>query len=87
MTCTIRSLGLLSILALLGADARAQTIELTPGRAVDVELPMFPSGVIPLLIDVTSGFSPKDADPKSTDRRFLGIWVELKAPGVPADKP
>jgi hypothetical protein len=48
---------------------------------------MFPSGVIPLLIDVTSGFSPKDGDPTSTDRRFLGIWVEVKAPAAPADKP
>lgn len=64
-----------------------QTVELTPGKAVDVELPTFPSGVIPLLIDVASGFSPKDADPKSTDRRFLGIWVEVKAPAIPADKP
>jgi hypothetical protein len=63
------------------------TIELTPGQAADVELPMFPSGVIPLIIDVASGFSPRDADPKSTDRRFLGIWVEVKAPGPTADKP
>jgi hypothetical protein len=67
-----------------------QTIELKPGTAADIELPTFPSGVIPLTIDVASGFSPKDADPKSTDRRFLGIWVEVKAPatsGATADKP
>ncbi len=66
-----------------------QRAELTPGTAVDIELPTFPSGVIPLTIDVASGFSPKDADPNSTDRRFLGIWVELKAPATvaTADKP
>jgi len=67
-----------------------QTIDLTPGTAAEVELPMFPSGVIPLTIDVTSGFSPRDADPKSTDRRFLGIWVEVKTPagaGAMTDKP
>jgi len=60
------------------------TVPLEPGKAADVELPMFPSGVIPLTIDVASGFSPRDADPKSTDRRFLGIWVEVKAPPVSA---
>ena len=67
-----------------------QRVELRPGQAADVELPMFPSGVIPLTIAVESGFSPKDADPQSTDPRFLGIWVEVKAPASPnatADKP
>jgi hypothetical protein len=65
-----------------------QRLDLTPGNATDIELPMFPSGVIPLTIDVASGFSPKDADPASTDRRFLGIWVEVKAPaGATVDKP
>jgi hypothetical protein len=67
-----------------------QTVELAPGVATEVELPMFPSGVIPLTIEVESGFYPKDADPKSTDSRFLGIWVELKPPGsttATTDKP
>lgn len=65
------------------------TVQLTPGTAAEIELPMFPSGVIPLTIDVASGFSPRDADPASTDRRFLGIWVEVKAPGpsTVTDKP
>jgi hypothetical protein len=34
--------------------------------------------VIPLTITTDSGFSPKEVDPQSTDRRFLGIWVEVK---------
>jgi hypothetical protein len=55
-----------------------QRFDLTPGNAVEVELPMFPSGVVPLTIDAASGFSPKELDPSSTDRRFLGIWVEVK---------
>lgn len=58
-----------------------QTFDLTPGHATEVALPMFPSGVVPLTIDVNSGFYPREADPASTDPRFLGIWVELKAPG------
>jgi len=37
-----------------------------------------------LTIDLSSGFYPKDAEPTSTDRRFLGIWVEVKAPGQAA---
>ena len=56
-----------------------QRIELTPGQAADVQLPMFPSGVVPLTIDAESGFYPRDIDPSSTDRRFLGIWVEVKS--------
>ena len=55
-----------------------QKVDLTPGKEVIVELPMFPSGVVPLTIAVESGFYPRDTDPASTDRRFLGIWVEVK---------
>ena len=51
---------------------------LVPGQAVEVELPSFDSGVVPLTISADSGFSPQDVDPNSTDRRFLGIWVEVK---------
>ena len=36
-----------------------------------------PSGVVPLTIAADTGFYPQDVDPKSTDRRFLGIWVEV----------
>jgi hypothetical protein len=58
------------------------TLHLLPGKLVDVELPMFPSGVIPLTIDVEAGFYPKDTDPASADTRFLGIWVEVKTPAA-----
>lgn len=54
------------------------TLHLLPGKVVDLELPMFPSGVIPLTIDVVSGFYPRDTDPASNDPRFLGIWAEVK---------
>lgn len=62
---------------------------LVPGQAVEVELPSFDSGVVPLTIAADSGFYPKDADPNSTDRRFLGIWVEVKSPSAKAtgDRP
>jgi hypothetical protein len=55
-----------------------QTLDLVPGSAQEVELPRFPSGVVPLTITAETGFSPKDIDPQSTDRRFLGAWVEVK---------
>ncbi|HYE86441.1 MAG TPA: hypothetical protein VEA16_08805 [Vicinamibacterales bacterium] len=58
-----------------------QTLELTPGNIAEVQLPVFPNGVIPLTIDLESGFYPKNVDPKSADPRFLGLWIELKAPG------
>jgi hypothetical protein len=59
------------------------TYALTPGKAEDVELPTFATRVTPLTIAVESGFSPRDADPNSSDKRFLGIWVEVrpKEPG------
>jgi hypothetical protein len=57
----------------------SHTAALVPGKFEDIELPMFPSGVIPLTIAVDSGFHPKDSDPNSADRRFLGIWVEVRA--------
>ena len=62
---------------------------LVPGEAVDVELPVFDSGVVPLTISADSGFFPKDVDQTSTDRRFLGIWVEVKSSSdkSTADKP
>ena len=53
-------------------------VALAPGQAAEVELPQFPSGVVPLTISVETGFYPRDIDPNSTDRRFLGIWVEVK---------
>jgi hypothetical protein len=52
--------------------------DLVPGQAVEVELPQFASGVVPLTINAETGFYPRDIDPQSTDRRFLGVWVEVK---------
>jgi len=76
-----------------GAKANTVTIstfgwqrnyELVPGQAVEVELPQFASGVVPLTITAESGFYPRDIDPASTDRRFLGAWVEVKTGLTPA---
>ncbi|HEX6164007.1 MAG TPA: hypothetical protein VFZ31_11605, partial [Vicinamibacterales bacterium] len=55
-----------------------QSHDLVPGQAVEVELPQFASGVVPLTITTETGFHPRDTDPESTDRRFLGAWVEVK---------
>lgn len=56
-----------------------QSYDLVPGQAAEIELPRFPSGVVPLTITAETGFFPRDIDPASTDRRFLGVWVEVKA--------
>jgi hypothetical protein len=58
--------------------------ELVPGQAVEVELPQFASGVVPLTISAESGFYPRDIDPASTDRRFLGAWIEVGPRATPA---
>lgn len=55
-----------------------KSFDLVPGEAVEVELPVFDSGVVPLAITVETGFLPRDIDRTSTDRRFLGAWVEVK---------
>jgi hypothetical protein len=55
----------------------SRSFDLVPGDSVEVELPVFDSGVVPLAIAVESGFLPKDVDQTSTDRRFLGVWVEV----------
>jgi hypothetical protein len=52
-------------------------IDLTPGQAAEVELPVVAGGVIPLTIATADGFSPRTFDPASRDPRFLGIWVEI----------
>ena len=57
-----------------------RSFDLVPGQSVEVELPQFATGVVPLTIAAETGFYPRDIDPKSTDRRFLGVWVEVKQP-------
>lgn len=64
-----------------------RSFTLVPGQAVEVELPAFDSGVVPLTISADAGFYPKDVDPQSNDRRFLGIWVEVKSAGGQVRKP
>ena len=56
-----------------------RSYDLVPGQAVEVELPQFAGGVVPLTIIAETGFYPRDIDPQSTDRRFLGAWVEVKS--------
>lgn len=62
-----------------------QTVTLVPGQFGDVELPTFASGVIPVTISAETGFYPRDFDPTSSDRRFLGFWVEVKKGTIHTD--
>jgi hypothetical protein len=55
-----------------------RTYSLVPGQAAEVELPAVAGGVIPLTISADTGFYPREIDPASGDRRFLGFWVEVK---------
>ena len=64
----------------IGTFGWGRSYSLVPGEAAEVELPQFPSGVVPLTITAETGFYPRDIDPASTDRRFLGVWVEVKKP-------
>lgn len=52
--------------------------DLVPGQGAEVELPVVASGVMPLTIATSTGFSPSQFDPASKDLRFLGIWVEVQ---------
>ena len=52
-------------------------LDLVPGQAAEVELPVVAGGVIPLTIATSGGVSPKTFDPASKDPRYLGIWVEI----------
>ena len=55
----------------------SQQVSLVPGELAELELPRMDSGVVPLTISVDEGFYPRDLDKSSTDRRFLGIWIEV----------
>jgi len=62
----------------VGTFGWKRSYALVPGQAVEFELPQFASGVVPLTITTQTGFYPRNIDPQSTDRRFLGVWVEVK---------
>jgi hypothetical protein len=62
----------------LDAGGWRREIDLQPGMTREVELPGDGrGGVIALRVTSASGFTPADTTPGSTDRRFLGCWIEV----------
>jgi hypothetical protein len=54
-----------------------QTLDLEPGKRVELTLPSADRRVIAVDFYVEDGFTPRDHDPGSQDTRFLGVWVEV----------
>jgi hypothetical protein len=54
------------------------SVNLVPGRTEDVEIPsMAGTDLLPVTIVPAGGFVPADTGGPTTDRRFLGCWVEV----------
>ncbi len=56
----------------------SHTVTLMAESPVDVSLPAPRHGVVSVSIETSSGFVPADRDPAIRDKRFLGVWVEVK---------
>jgi hypothetical protein len=55
-----------------------QRLTLQPGEERPVSLPtVYMGGAYPVSIRTSTGFRPSDVDPKSHDRRFLGVYVVM----------
>jgi hypothetical protein len=61
----------------LSAGAWQQTLDLTPGQELRVEVPATARATA-ITIRAASGFRPFDADRRNRDFRLLGVWVELR---------
>ena len=61
----------------LAAGSWQQALDLEPGETRDVEIPVVPGGTL-LRVHADQGFRPADIDPRSTDSRYLGVWMEIR---------
>jgi hypothetical protein len=62
--------------AVLRAGAWAVDLHLSPGEERRVDVPAT-GGATMLTLTAATGFRPSEADPKSRDTRFLGLWVKI----------
>jgi hypothetical protein len=62
--------------AVLRAGAWVVDMPLAPGEERRVEVPAT-GGATMLTLTAATGFRPSEADPKSRDTRFLGVWVKI----------
>ena len=63
----------------IDVDGTKQTLDLQPGEERTLPMP-FDAKRSAALINIYSraGFRPSETDAKSTDTRFLGVWIELR---------
>ena len=50
---------------------------LSPGEERLVDVPVA-SDAVPLDVTAERGFRPTDVDPRTTDDRYLGVWLEAR---------
>jgi hypothetical protein len=65
----------------IGLDAGnwRQTIILDPGQTREIAIPVVAGGGgTRVRVHTDQGFRPSDTDPRSTDTRYLGVWIELR---------
>jgi hypothetical protein len=64
-------------ISLLTGDSR-QSLTLEPGEAREIAIPVAAGGVARVRVRTDRGFRPADTDPRSTDSRYLGVWIEIR---------
>jgi hypothetical protein len=62
----------------LDAGQWRDRLQLAPGEARRVLVPLDPRGVARVRLEVSGGFRPAEHEPGSHDHRFLGAWVEFE---------
>ena len=51
---------------------------MTPGQEQELEIPLGPGGSASVRVASGDGFVPAERDPASSDRRLLGVWLQLR---------
>ncbi len=63
--------------ATLEAGEWRQAVVLEPGQEREIALPIAQGGATRVRVRTDQGFRPSDTDPRSTDGRYLGVWIEF----------
>jgi hypothetical protein len=62
----------------IDVDGAARTLELQPGEERLLPLTLGPRGSAMVHVESDAGFRPSAVDARSTDHRYLGVWVEFR---------
>jgi hypothetical protein len=63
---------------ILTIDRWRREVTLAPNEQTVIDVPAARGGRTLLQMRVERGVRPADVDPRSTDHRLLGLWVELR---------